>query len=45
VFDHVGVTVDTEHVEHDLAPWFTGAGLLLVAAAGVLSLAWFQRLV
>jgi Ca-activated chloride channel family protein len=45
VFSDVGVTVDTEEVERDLAPWFTGAGLLLVAAAGVLSLVWFQRLV
>jgi len=45
VFENVGVTVDTETVERDLSPWFTGTGLALVVVAGLLSLVWFQRLV
>ena len=44
VYDTISTVVGYDEVEREIGGWFTGAGLLLLAAAGVLSLLWSQRL-
>jgi Ca-activated chloride channel family protein len=43
-YDDIGDVVGHEDEERLVDGWFIGAGLLLLAAAGVLSLLWAQRL-
>ena len=44
VYDTISTVVGYDEVEREIGGWFTGAGLLLLVAAGVLSLLWSQRL-
>jgi Ca-activated chloride channel family protein len=44
VYEAITTVVGYENVEREIGGWFTGAGLLLLAAAGLLSLLWSQRL-
>jgi len=40
----IGGVVGYDEVDRDVSGWFVGTGILLLAAAGALSLAWSQRL-
>ncbi|HET6950239.1 MAG TPA: VWA domain-containing protein [Acidimicrobiales bacterium] len=44
VYDDIGRVVGFETADRDISGWFVGAGILLMAVAGALSLAWSQRL-
>lgn len=44
VYDAISTVVGYEDVEREIGGWFTGFGLLFLAAAGLLSLLWSQRL-
>ena len=44
VYGTITTVVGYEDVEREIGGWFTGAGLLLLAVAGLLSLLWSQRL-
>jgi Ca-activated chloride channel homolog len=40
----IGGVVAHDEVDRDVSGWFVGGGILLLAVAGTLSLAWSQRL-
>ncbi|HEY8547893.1 MAG TPA: VWA domain-containing protein [Acidimicrobiales bacterium] len=44
VYDAIATVVGYEEVEREISGWFVGAGLALLAVAGMLSLLWSQRL-
>ena len=44
VYEDLGRSVQVEEVQTEIAEWFTGATVALLALAGVASLAWFGRL-
>jgi len=44
VYDDIGSQVGTRTERQETTAWFTGAGLLAAAAAGLTSLLWFARL-
>jgi Ca-activated chloride channel family protein len=43
-YEDVSTVVGFEDQEREISSWFIGAGLVLLSAAGLLSLAWSQRL-
>lgn len=44
IYDDLTTVVGFEDAEREISGWFVGSGLLLLAAAGLLSLLWSQRL-
>lgn len=44
VYDEITTVVGYEDAEREISGWFVGGGLLFLAAAGLLSLLWSQRL-
>jgi Ca-activated chloride channel homolog len=45
IYAHLAVKLGTKHVKKDISADFVGGGLVLLLAAGALSLLWFARLV
>ena len=44
IYDDITTVVGYEDAEREISGWFVGAGLVLLTAAGLLSLLWSQRL-
>lgn len=44
IYDDITTVVGFEDAEREMSGWFVGTGLVLLAAAGLLSLLWTQRL-
>lgn len=44
VYDDIGSAIGYEIEEREVGRWFTGAGLVALVAASIMSLAWFSRL-
>lgn len=44
VYDDIGSAIGYEIEQREVGRWFTGAGLVVLVAASVMSLAWFSRL-
>ncbi len=44
VYDDIGSAIGYEDAEREITDWFVGGALGILAAAGLLSLLWFQRL-
>jgi Ca-activated chloride channel family protein len=44
VYDDIGSAIGYEIEEREVGRWFTGAGLVVLVAGAIMSLAWFSRL-
>lgn len=44
VYADIGSAIGYEDIDKEITDWFTGIGVLVLSAAGLLNLLWFQRL-